>query len=201
MAFALRYLSEWTCKVIITKIFLLNSRGTQTLTSFNHGETALYFLTEIVPQMGSSLTWKKSKQQKSQKSINWTWNHASGKPSLGTQVIRHSNTKLLHIKCNSINQRWLEGLSGVPTSTTLILTSPSRGAHHPPPPSQMTTRVSGDTNIASWAVGWMIGGSSPGRGYEFFSPPPRTDRLWASTQPSNQWVPGALPLGGKVAGA
>jgi len=27
-------------------------------------------------------------------------------------------------------------------------------------------------------LGWMIGGSSPGTGWEFFSLPPRTDRLW-----------------------
>jgi hypothetical protein len=33
--------------------------------------------------------------------------------------------------------------------------------------------------IQRWAMGWMIGGSSPGRGWEFFSSPPRPDRLWA----------------------
>jgi len=27
-------------------------------------------------------------------------------------------------------------------------------------------------------MGWMIGGSSPGKGWEFFSSPPRPDRLW-----------------------
>jgi len=26
---------------------------------------------------------------------------------------------------------------------------------------------------------WMIRGSSPGRGWEFFSSPPRLDRLWS----------------------
>jgi len=30
----------------------------------------------------------------------------------------------------------------------------------------------------SWATGWMIGGSSPGRGWEFFTSPPRPDWLW-----------------------
>jgi len=32
--------------------------------------------------------------------------------------------------------------------------------------------------IPRWATGWMIGGSNPGRGWEFFSSPPRPDRLW-----------------------
>jgi hypothetical protein len=31
--------------------------------------------------------------------------------------------------------------------------------------------------IKSWATGRMIGGSSPGRGWEFFSSPPRPERL------------------------
>jgi hypothetical protein len=29
-----------------------------------------------------------------------------------------------------------------------------------------------------WATGWLIEGSSPCRGWEFFSSPPRQDRLW-----------------------
>jgi hypothetical protein len=29
--------------------------------------------------------------------------------------------------------------------------------------------------VQRWAVGWMIGGSSPGRGWEFFSSPLRPD--------------------------
>jgi hypothetical protein len=32
--------------------------------------------------------------------------------------------------------------------------------------------------VYRWATGWMIGGSSPGSGWEFFSSPPRPDRLW-----------------------
>jgi hypothetical protein len=35
--------------------------------------------------------------------------------------------------------------------------------------------------IAQWAMGWMIGGSSPSMGWEFFSSPPRPDRLWVPT--------------------
>jgi len=31
-----------------------------------------------------------------------------------------------------------------------------------------------------WAVGWMMEGSSPGRGWEFFSSPPHLNRLWSS---------------------
>jgi hypothetical protein len=36
--------------------------------------------------------------------------------------------------------------------------------------------------------------SSPGRGWELFSSPPHPNRLWGSTQPPIQWVPGALSL-------
>jgi hypothetical protein len=32
--------------------------------------------------------------------------------------------------------------------------------------------------VYRWATGWMIGGSSPSRGKEFFSSPPCPDRLW-----------------------
>jgi hypothetical protein len=32
--------------------------------------------------------------------------------------------------------------------------------------------------VQSWATGWMIDGSSPGRGWEFFSSLPHPDRLW-----------------------
>jgi hypothetical protein len=42
------------------------------------------------------------------------------------------------------------------------------------------------------------GGSSPGRGWEFFSLPPCTDRLWGP--PPIHLVPGALSLGGKRPG-
>jgi hypothetical protein len=38
----------------------------------------------------------------------------------------------------------------------------------------------------------MFGGSRPGRGWEFFSLPPRPERLWGPL--SFQWVPGALYL-------
>jgi hypothetical protein len=40
------------------------------------------------------------------------------------------------------------------------------------------------------------GDSSPGRGWEFFSSPPRLDRHWGTPSPF-QWVPGALSLGVK----
>jgi len=50
------------------------------------------------------------------------------------------------------------------------------------------------------ATGWMIGGSSPGRGWKFFSSLPRPDRLWSPLSLPIQWVPGALFLGVKRAG-
>jgi hypothetical protein len=55
-------------------------------------------------------------------------------------------------------------------------------------------------SVQRWATGWTIGGSSPGRGWEFFCVPPRPDRLWGLTQPPIQWVPGALSLGVKRPG-
>jgi hypothetical protein len=33
--------------------------------------------------------------------------------------------------------------------------------------------------VQRWATGWMIGGSSPGRGWEFFYSLPRPERLWS----------------------
>jgi hypothetical protein len=41
-------------------------------------------------------------------------------------------------------------------------------------------------------MSWMIGGSNPDRGWEFFSSPQRRDRLWG---PPIQWVLGVLSLG------
>jgi len=32
--------------------------------------------------------------------------------------------------------------------------------------------------VQRWATGWTIGDSSSGKGWEFFSSPPRQDRLW-----------------------
>jgi hypothetical protein len=49
--------------------------------------------------------------------------------------------------------------------------------------------------IYRWATGWMIGGSRPGRGWEFFSSTP-----CRSTQSPIQWVSGALSLGLKLPG-
>jgi hypothetical protein len=39
--------------------------------------------------------------------------------------------------------------------------------------------MSPDSSVVQrWATGWMIRVSCPGRGWEFFSLPPRPDRLW-----------------------
>jgi hypothetical protein len=46
----------------------------------------------------------------------------------------------------------------------------------------------------------MLGGSSPGRGFEFFSSPPRTRPVLGPMQPPIQWLPGALSLGIKRPG-
>jgi hypothetical protein len=54
-------------------------------------------------------------------------------------------------------------------------------------------RIRNDVHLKlyRWATGWIIGGSSPGRGWKFFSSPPCPDRLWS---PSSQWIPEALSL-------
>jgi hypothetical protein len=46
----------------------------------------------------------------------------------------------------------------------------------------------------------MIGGSSPGRGWEFFSSPPRPDRLWDPPSLLSNVYQGALSLGVKRLG-
>jgi hypothetical protein len=49
--------------------------------------------------------------------------------------------------------------------------------------------------LRRWATGWMIRGSRPGMGWEFFSRP-----ALGLTQPPIQWVPEALSLGMKQPG-
>jgi hypothetical protein len=44
-------------------------------------------------------------------------------------------------------------------------------------------------------MGWMIGGFSPGRGWEFVSSPPRPDRLWGSPSLLSNGYQGLLSWG------
>jgi hypothetical protein len=61
--------------------------------------------------------------------------------------------------------------------------------------------VSRDSSVVQrWATGWMIGGSSPGRGWEFFLFTTVSRPALGSTQPPIQWVLGALSLGVKLPG-
>jgi hypothetical protein len=59
--------------------------------------------------------------------------------------------------------------------------------------------------IAQWysagVRGWMMGGggSSPGRGWEFFSSPSRPDRLWGPPNLVSDGTRGSFPVG-KAAG-
>jgi hypothetical protein len=48
-------------------------------------------------------------------------------------------------------------------------------------------------NYCGWATGWIIGGLSPGRGWEFFSSPPRPDRLWGPPSLLGNSYQGLLP--------
>jgi hypothetical protein len=47
--------------------------------------------------------------------------------------------------------------------------------------------------VKRWAKDWMIGGSSSGRGWEFFSPPSRQDRLWGTPSPLSNGYQGLFP--------
>jgi hypothetical protein len=49
--------------------------------------------------------------------------------------------------------------------------------------------------VQRWVTGWMIGGSSSGRGWEFFSSPPRPDRLWDSPSLLSNGYQGLFPWG------
>jgi hypothetical protein len=45
---------------------------------------------------------------------------------------------------------------------------------------------------SAWATGWMIGASSPGKSWEFFTT--ASIPALGLTQPPTQWIPGALSL-------
>jgi len=47
--------------------------------------------------------------------------------------------------------------------------------------------------LQSWVTGWMIGGSGPGRGWEFLSSPPRPDQLWGSPSLLSNGYQGLFP--------
>jgi hypothetical protein len=52
--------------------------------------------------------------------------------------------------------------------------------------------------VYRWATVWMIRGSSPGRGWEFLSSPPRPDRFWGPPSLlSNGYQGGLFPWGVK----
>jgi hypothetical protein len=54
--------------------------------------------------------------------------------------------------------------------------------------------------VSRWSTGWMIGGSSPSRGWKFFSSPPGPDWVWARPASYPMGTRGSFP-GGQVAGA
>jgi hypothetical protein len=49
--------------------------------------------------------------------------------------------------------------------------------------------------VYRWATGWLIDGSSLGRGFEFFSLPPRPDRLWGPPSLLSTGYQGLFPWG------
>jgi hypothetical protein len=54
--------------------------------------------------------------------------------------------------------------------------------------------------VRRWATGWMIEGSNPGKGWEFFFSPLASRPALGPTQPPIQWERGAVSLGIKRSG-
>jgi hypothetical protein len=64
----------------------------------------------------------------------------------------------------------------LPNTSSWRHVSLSTGTTLPLPGYEIRNRHS--SMVQRWAMGWMIGNSSPGKGWEFFFSPPHQDRLW-----------------------
>jgi hypothetical protein len=56
-----------------------------------------------------------------------------------------------------------------------------------------SVKIWGSSVVWTWAMGWIIGGSRPGRSWEFFSSPPRPDRLWVHPSSYRMGTRGSFP--------
>jgi hypothetical protein len=65
-----------------------------------------------------------------------------------------------------------------PTLIHLILPLHYKPGHYQEAITGKPYRSRNSSVLQCWATGWMMGGSSPGRGWEFFSSPLRSDRRW-----------------------
>jgi hypothetical protein len=59
---------------------------------------------------------------------------------------------------------------------------------------RVITNSQASSVVQRWATNWMVGGSNPERGWEFFSTPPRPDRLWDPPSLLSNGYQGLFPL-------
>jgi hypothetical protein len=105
---------------------------------------------------------------------------------------------LLSSKYRGLLPRW-ETSQGVKLTTHFHLLPRLRMHGAVPSLAKYVFMRSRDSSVVwCWATGWMIGGLSPGRSWEFFSSLPRPDRLWTLPSFLSNGCQGLFPRGLKL---